>query len=272
MTLTLIPVLGPLPFAEEGGFHPPDVDEEFFPPALLFDGTIFELNRILIIRLLAVAALLLLFWLGLRRAKVVPGKWQSLVELMMNFVRENVVFDLLGERIGRIYLPFVSAIFFGVLAMNLTGVIPGLNISANALIGMPATLAVLAYVLFIYAGIREKGALAFFRDSLFPAGVPKLLYILLTPIEFVNVFVVRPVSLALRLFLNMLVGHLLLALAFSATWALVGLMSVLSALGVLTFAGGLLVTMIELLVAVLQAYVFAILTTSFIQLAVAKSH
>lgn len=255
-----------------GEFHAPNVDEEFFPPALLFDGTPFEINRVLMVRLIAVAILMLLFWLALRKPKVVPGKLQSLIEMGVGFVRDGIVFEMLGERIGKKYLQYILMVFFSVLFMNLTGVIPFLNISGNALIGFPILLAIASYIAFIYAGIREVGGVKFLKNALFPSGVPWVMYILLTPIEFVNTFIVRPVSLALRLFLNLMVGHLLLVLAFSATWFFVGLLDVWSAMGVITLAGGFFMTLIELLVSVLQAYVFALLTTSYIQLAVAEEH
>lgn len=249
-----------------------NVNEEFFPPALWFDGTPFEINRIILVRLIAIAVLMLVFWLALRKPKVVPGKLQSLVEMGVGFVRDGIVFDMLGERIGKKYLPFILMLFFGVLFTNLTGIIPFLNISGNAIIGFPILLALAAYIAFIYAGIREVGGVKFLKNALFPAGVPWPMYILLTPIEFVNTFIVRPVSLALRLFLNLMVGHLLLVLAFSATWTFVTLFNAWSAMGIITLAGGFFMTLIELLVAVLQAYVFALLTTSYIQLSVAEEH
>ncbi|SJM57710.1 F0F1 ATP synthase subunit A [Gulosibacter sp. 10] len=255
-----------------GDFHAPNVDEELFPPALLFDGTPFEINRVVMVRLIAVVVLMLVFYIALRKPKVVPGKLQSLAEMGVTFVRDGIVYDMLGERIGKKYLPYIVTLFFGVLFMNLTGVTPFLNISGNALIGMPLVLAIATYIAFIYAGIREVGGLKFLKAALFPPGVPIVMYVLITPLELVNTFIVRPVSLALRLFLNLLVGHLLLVLAFSATWFFVGMLNAWSAIGIITFAGGMFMTLIELLVAVLQAYVFALLTTSYIQMAVSEEH
>lgn len=86
------------------------------------------------------------------------------------------------------------------------------------------------------------------RNSLFPSGVPWYLYPLLAPIELVNIFIVRPVALALRLFLNFLVGHLLLILAFSATWYFFSQSGALAAIGAVTLLGGLFMTAIEILV------------------------
>ena len=224
------------------------------------------------VRLIAVLVLMLVFWLALRKPKLVPGRLQSLIELGVGFIRDGIVYDMLGERIGKKYLPYILTLFFGILFMNLTTVTPFLNISGNGLLGMPLVLAITTYVVFIYAGFREAGGLTFLRNALFPPGVPWPLYILLTPIELVNTFIVRPVSLALRLMLNLMVGHLLLVICFSATAFFVSLMNAWTAMGVFTLGGAFIMTMMELLVSVLQAYVFALLTTSYIQLSVAESH
>lgn len=259
--------------AEEKTFEPPSLDHEFFPPGILFDGTPFELNRILLVRLLAVAVLMFVFWLALRKPKVVPGKGQSLAEIAIGFVKTQIADGILGEKLGHKYLPLLVTLFFGIFAMNITGIIPGLNIAGTSLIGMPLVLAVVAYVAFIWAGSREVGFGTFVKNALFPSGVPWPMYILLTPIEFINVFIVRPVSLALRLFLNMMVGHLLLVLTFSATNFFVFTMGGLDAgFGVVTLLGGFVMTLVEILAAVLQAFVFTLLTAVFIQQAAAKSH
>ncbi|WP_448003968.1 F0F1 ATP synthase subunit A [Agromyces bauzanensis] len=257
--------------ADDGEFHGPSI-EEFFPGPLLFEGTAFEINRIMLVRFVAVAALILVFWLGTRRMRVVPGRFQSLVEMGLDLVRVNIADDLLGKKDGKRFLPLLTTIFFMVLFMNLTGVIPLLNIAGTSVIGVPLVLAIVAYVAFIYAGVK-KSPKNFFKNSLFPAGVPWPVYIIVTPIEFISTFVIRPITLTLRLMMNMIVGHLLLVLFFSATqfffftagggWAI---------LGVGSLAFGLVFTLFEVLVAVLQAYVFALLTAVYIQLAVAEEH
>ncbi len=125
---------------------------------------------------------------------------------------------------------------------------------------------------FIYAGIKDRGVM-FFKNTLFPAGAPKPVYLLLTPIEFLSTFIIRPVALTLRLLMNMLVGHLLLVLCFSATWFfLFEAQGALKILGAGTLVLGFAFTLFELLVAVLQAYIFALLTAVYIQMAVAEEH
>ena len=231
------------------------------------------MNRIILVRVLAVLVMVLLFWIALRKPKLVPTKGQSVAELGLGFVKENIVDGVLGEKLGRKYLPLLAAMFFGILAMNITGIVPGLNIAGTSLIGMPIVLAVVSYIAFIYAGFREAGGATFLKNALFPPGVPWPMYLLLTPIEFINIFIVRPVSLALRLFLNMMVGHLLLVLCFGATHFFVFTLSGAYALyGIPTLLGGFVMTLVELLAAVLQAFVFTLLTSVFIQQAAAKSH
>ncbi|WP_235933909.1 F0F1 ATP synthase subunit A [Agromyces humi] len=256
---------------DDGGFHGPSI-EEFFPGALLFGGTPFEINRITLVRIVAVVALLLVFWLGTRKMRLVPGRFQSLVEMGLDLVRVNIADDLLGKKDGKRFLPILTTIFFMVLFMNLTGVIPFLNIAGTSVIGVPLVLAIVAYVAFIYAGVK-KNPKNFFKNSLFPSGVPWPVYIIVTPIELISTFIIRPVTLTLRLMMNMIVGHLLLVLFFAATsFFVVQLGGWWTLLGVGSLAFGLVFTLFEILVAVLQAYVFALLTAVYIQLAVAEEH
>ncbi|ARJ05587.1 ATP synthase F0 subunit A [Humibacter sp. BT305] len=264
-------LLVPMETSDDGGFHAPSIGE-FFPPAIFFEGTPFEITRIILIRFLAAAVLILLFWIGTRRMRVVPGRFQSVIEMGLDFARVNIAEDLLGKKDGRRFLPLITTMFFTVLFFNITGIIPFLNISANATIAMPMVLAIVAWLAFMYAGIKKHPG-AFFKNALFPPGVPWPLYIIVTPIEFVSTFILRPVTLTLRLLMNMVVGHLLLVLFFSATWFFFfnagGLWSLF---GVGTLAFGFVFTLFEILVAVLQAYVFALLTTVYIQLALADEH
>ncbi len=255
----------------DGEFHGPSI-EEFFPGALLFEGTAFEINRIMLVRFIAVAALLLVFWIGTRSMRIVPGRFQSIVEMGLDFIRVGVADDLLGKKDGKRFLPILTSIFFMVLFMNITGIIPGLNIAGTSVIGVPLVLAIVSYVTFIYAGIKQSPK-NFFKNSLFPSGVPWPVYIIVTPIELISTFVIRPVTLTLRLMMNMIVGHLLLVLFFAATqFFIFNLGGWYTLLGVGTLAFGFVFTLFEILVAVLQAYVFTLLTAVYIQLAVAEEH
>jgi F-type H+-transporting ATPase subunit a len=233
----------------------------------------------MMIRLIVLAVLLVLFYFwtrsfkkAVRTGNVVPGRFQLLGEMALNFVRKSIAHDQLGEKDGERFLPLLTTIFFMVLGMNITGIIPFANIAASSVVGLPMVLAAVAYVTFIYAGMRKHGV-KFFSNALFPAGVPKPFYALVTPIEFLSTFILRPVTLALRLLMNMIAGHLLLVLCFSAThfffFQADGFFKLFGA-GTLVF--GFAFTVFEILVSVLQAYVFTLLTTVYIQLALADEH
>ncbi|AWB88822.1 F0F1 ATP synthase subunit A [Salinibacterium hongtaonis] len=245
---------------------------EFFPDIVLFEGTPFAMNRIMMIRVLMTLLIVLVFWLGTRNLRLVPGRGQGLIEYGLDFVRVGIAEDLLGKKDGKRFLPILTTFFFMILAMNITGIVPGLNIAGTSVIGVPLVLALVAYVTWIYAGLKKHPG-KFLRNSLFPPGVPPVLYIIVTPIELVSTFIVRPVTHTLRLMMNMVVGHLLLVLFFAATqFFFFSTQGLFPLFGVGTLAFGLAFSFFEILVAILQAYVFTILTAVYIQLALADEH
>ncbi|PZQ92119.1 MAG: ATP synthase F0 subunit A [Leifsonia xyli] len=249
--------------------------DEFFPDPILFAGTPFELNRVLLIRLIAVLAIVLFLWLGTRRLKVVPGRGQAAVEFIIDFVRKGIVIETLGEKDGKRFMPLIMTIFFLTLGLNLTGTFPGLQIASTGLIGMALIMAVVAYVTFIYAGLRKHG-IRYFKNATLPSGVPAPIAPIIVVLEALSTFIVRPVTLTLRLTMNMVAGHMLLILCFLATnFFFVTVLAGGNAIGLLgigTFAFGIAFTVLEIFVAGLQAYVFAILTAIYIQMALADEH
>ena len=256
--------------AEGDGFHSPSI-WEFFPAPVFQIGEL-VITRIHLMQFFATAVVVLLLVLGTRKMRVVPGRFQSIVEMGLDFVRVNIAHDLLGKKDGNRFLPILTTMFFMILFMNLTGVIPFMNIAGTSIIAVPLLLAVISYVTFIYAGVKKSPG-GFVKNSLFPAGVPKALYLIVTPLEFISTFIIRPVTLTLRLLMNMIVGHLMLVLFFAAThFFFFSAGSWFPILGVGTLAAGFAYTLFEILVAFLQAYVFTILTAVYIQLAVAEEH
>lgn len=132
-----------LPLAsDEGGstFHAPSI-ADFFPPPILFEGTIFEFNRIQFVRLVAAVVLVIVFVTIARRAKLVPGRSQNLIEMGLDFVRVNVAEEILGKERAKKHVAVLTTMFFAILAFNITSIIPGLNIAGTALIGLPVLLA-----------------------------------------------------------------------------------------------------------------------------------
>ena len=257
--------VGALPASSDGsGFEPPSMDD-FFPAPFAFQGTPFELNRVMMVRLIMACALVLVFAVGAARARVVPGRFQSALELVLDFVRKNVAEEILGPDFGRRYAPVLTTIFLGVLFLNISGVIPGLQIASTGVVGMPLVFAIVSYIVFFYAGVRTNGVGRYIKGSLAPTGVPGFLYPLIIPIEFLSNFILRPLTLTVRLLANMISGHLLLALCFVATNALfVYATASFKALGVVTLAAGVIFVVFEAFVAALQAYIFTLLTAVYI--------
>ncbi|CAN5443209.1 F0F1 ATP synthase subunit A [soil metagenome] len=258
-----------------GQFCGPSIDE-FFPGVVLFANTPFEMNRILIIRMLVVVVLAIIFWVGTRNLKIVPGRSQVAFEFVTGFVRNNIIIETLGEKEGRRFMPLLFTIFFLTLGLNITGTIPGLQIASTGLIGQALIMAVVAYFTFIYAGIRKHG-LRFFKNATVLPGVPLAITPLIAILEGFSTFVIRPITLTLRLTMNMVAGHMLLVLCFLATnfffvTVLFGQGNPLGLLGIGTFAFGIAFTVLEIFVAGLQAFVFTILTAIYIQLALADEH
>lgn len=258
--------------SSDTGFHAPSISE-FFPPAIWFEGTPFEINRITLVRLVLMVGLMLWLWLSTRHAKLVPTRAQSVVEVILNFIKVEIAESVLGKENGRKYLTLLVTLFFSILAMNIGGVIPFLNIAGTAVVGLPLIFALVAYIAYLAAGIRKKGLWGFIKGSLFPPGVPLVLYVLLTPIEFLQVFILRPLTLALRLLANMMAGHLMLVLCFAATqFLLFSAGGLVKGAGVLTLVAGVGVTVFEIFVAALQAFIFTLLTAVYIQLSLEDEH
>jgi len=244
---------------------------DFFPDAIFGAGTFFSFNRLTLVRVLVGVAVCLILGIGASRLRLVPTRGQQLLELLAQFVRKSICIDMLGEQLGRRYAPFIGLIFIGVLGMNLTGIIPGINIAASSVMAVPLVFAVLAYAGMIYSGIRAQGVGQYFRSQLFPPGVPAPIYLLITPIEFFSTFIVRPATLAIRLLANMISGHFLLAMTYFGTSAMLAAVGAMKGLAVLTGLAAIVVTLFELFIAVLQAYIFAVLTTVYIKMSV-ESH
>ncbi|GGC70360.1 F0F1 ATP synthase subunit A [Hoyosella rhizosphaerae] len=256
-----------------GEFHPPTL-KDFFPPAIFFEGTPIEIDRLMVIRVAVAILVALFFAFALRSPQLVPRGVQNFAELALDFVRIHIAEELLGKEQGRRFLALIATIFFLVLGLNLTGIIPFLNISSNARIGMPIALAALAYITFNYVGIKKYGFFRYVKSSIVVPNVPPFLHILLIPIEFFSTFVLRPFTLTVRLMVSMMAGHIMLVLFFSAThFFLLTADGAMKVFFLPSLIAGVAFTFFELLVMFLQAYIFAMLTAVYIDLALhAEEH
>ena len=201
---------------------------------------------------IAVAAITAFMLLGTRRQAIVPGRWQSLCEGMYDFV-SNMLKDNVGNE-GRQYFPFVFSLFMFVLFCNVLGLLPGAFTVTSHII-VTGAMAVFVFVMVTVVGIVRHG-LHFFTYFM-PQGAPMWLMPLMIPIEIISYFI-RPMSLSVRLFANMVAGHVMLAVIGSFALGL-GIWAGWLPVGVVTLLFGL-----ELLIACLQAYVFTILTCIYL--------
>ena len=204
---------------------------------------------------IAVVSVTALMVIATRSAALVPGRWQSVAEMLYEFVADMVDSNI-GHG-GRQFFPFIFTLFAFILFANLLGMIPYSYTTTSQII-VTFALAAVVFVLVTTIGIVRHG---FHFLSLFvPHGVPKVLLLLLVPIELLSYFI-RPFTLSIRLFANMLAGHTMLAI-FGGFAASVGIFAFFPA------AINVLLVGLEFLVAVLQAYVFAILTCLYLSEAI----
>jgi F-type H+-transporting ATPase subunit a len=194
------------------------------------------------------------------------------VELGIEFVRENIALPMLGQDADR-FMPLLTSFFFFILIGNLFEVIPGFSFSANSRVAIPLVLALTSWVTYNAVGIRKHGFFGYLRHTCIIDAAPWWLrYTLLLLIEFVSNIVVRPITLTVRLAANFLAGHFLLAIFFLGTifflkdgpktWLLAGF----------SFPLAVILVGFEIFVAILQAFIFAILSASYIGQAMAEEH
>jgi len=213
--------------------------------------------------MLAVLAGSALLVLGVRRDGIVPGRVQSIVELMYGFIEKNTVENVMGES-GKRFFPFIFTLFIFVFFSNFFGLIPySFTVTSHIIVTFAMALCVFSMVLVV--GFWTHG-LHFF--SLFvPAGAPIWLMPLIVPIEIIS-FLTRPISLSVRLAANMLAGHTMLKVFAGFIVTMLGAGGVLAWLSIAPLLAGVAVTALEVLVAAIQAWVFALLTCIYLNEAI----
>ena len=255
------------------GFQAPGLGEFYPEPLAEFTllGVDFTITRITLGLFFATAAMLVFMVLAVRRPQVVPGKLQFIGESGYSLVRDGIARDVVGPR-GLPFAPFLASLFFFILANNLMAIIPFAQISPMSKFAFPLVLAGICWVLYIYIGIREQGVGKYFKDILFLPGVPKPMYILVTPIEILQNFVVRPFTLAVRLFANMFAGHMLLVVFSLGAVYLFSRDNFSIVFGPVSALMAIVMTFFELLVIFLQAYVFTVLMGTYLNGSIEAEH
>jgi F-type H+-transporting ATPase subunit a len=256
-------------------FHPPSTEDFVYGcwgPSINVGGFDLCFNFITFLLTLTTIIVLLLFLVAFRKPKVVPGKFQLLMELGVQFVKENIAEPMLGNH-ATAFMPLLASFFFFILIGNLFEVMPGFNFSASSRVAIPLVLAMITWFTYNIVGIRTHGFFGYLRHTTIIPEAPAILrYGLLMPIEFISNIIVRPITLTVRLTANFVAGHFLLAIFFLGTvffleagpktWPLVAL----------SFPLSLMLVGLELFVAALQAFIFAVLSASYIGQAMAEGH
>ena len=260
------------------GFHAPGPIDFFLPD---FTGKSWDqggyqvlLTKASILLILGGVLAYLFLAITSRKAAVVPSKAQYLGEQAYTFVRNGVAQDVIGRDYLK-YVPLLVSLFFFVLFNNLFGIVPILSFAPFSKASFAYGLAALVWIIYNAIGIADKGLVGYLKHSTVPSGVPAWILPLLIPLEFLSNIVIRPVTLSLRLFANMFAGHLLLILfSTGGAYLLINATGsvVLKPAGILAFALGIAVGFLEVVVAVLQAYVFTLLAAQYISGVLASDH
>ncbi len=253
------------------GFPAPSISNFFFKP--IFSIGHFHFTKPELLAIVAAGIVLTFFWFASRKPQLVPPRWwgaQNLGELGMLFVQNQILRPQLGKR-GDRYLPFLVALFFFIWLMNIGEIIPVVLFPATSKFAIPLGLTLVVWITYIGLGIKYQGPIGYFKNMAVPSGAPWWILPLLSPIELLSNIIVRPFTLSIRLFANLLAGHLLLVVFYVATWYLFSL-SVGILFAATSFVVALLVTLLEVLITALQAFIFTTLTAFYLADAMQASH
>jgi F-type H+-transporting ATPase subunit a len=256
----------------------------------IWDGPVFDVGGLTVdmsitnsvASMIAGAIILVLFFALTARGQIVPNRGQAMAEGLYNIVDRTLVAPIIGPH-GRPYIPYLFTLFTVILVLNLMGVLLAFGnvvgqswtFTVTSQVAVTATLAVLTFFSIFFLGFIKHGPK--FLGLFFPPGMGLIGSILMAPIEMISYFV-RPITLAMRLFGNMLGGHVVMSLFGSfvialALMALSGGVAVLAAVpSVLSFGMIVALTGLELVVAVLQAFVFVALATVYLNEVVNFGH
>ncbi|HEX6347323.1 F0F1 ATP synthase subunit A [Umezawaea sp.] len=248
-------------------FVPPGV-RDFFPPAIVGGIT-----KPMVLLVLSVVVVAVFFLVAVRDLRIVPGRFQFAAESVYGFGRDSIAREQIGGRDFAPYVPLIVSLFTFILVNNLFGIIPFIQFPTMAHSGFPLALLIVLYPLFHVVGIRRHGLGGYLKNQLFPPGVPKPVYLMLTPIELFLRFFMDPLALAIRVFAAMFAGHLiLLVFTLGGEFLLLEAGAWLTPVSLVAFAFAIAMTFLEALVQVLQAYIFALLTANYIGRALAADH
>lgn len=262
--------------AEECDLTQPVCVPDDFTELFVLPNIFGQVNRTIILMFLAAFIVVGLLWAAFRKPKMVPGKFQASMEAVVSFVRDEMALGIIGPE-GVKYFPYLLSIFMFILIGNLFEVTPAINFPITSRMAIPAFLALCTYFIYLVVGFKKNG-FTYLKEIVWPSYVPVALRPLVGIIELAQYLVIRPFSLAVRLFANLVAGHTMLSLLLATSVifvgaAITGEVSLLKGgAGILWFVMGLLIYLFEILVSVLQAYIFTLLSAVYIEDAVNFGH
>jgi F-type H+-transporting ATPase subunit a len=249
------------------GFPAPGLQDFEFKTMFMIGSL--HVTKPIFIAVLCAVAVIAFFAVAFSKPKLVPRGMQNIGEMAILAVRDQILRPSLGKR-GDTYLPLLVSLFFYIFLMNLMELIPVLQFPSMSRIGFVYPLVIIIYVLYLYLGIKNQGLVGYFRNMI-PGGVPWWILPILAPVEILKFLVIQPFTLAIRLFANMFAGHLLLTIFMVATWYLMSF-----SIGLVWAAGSafmvFFVFLLELLVDLLQAFIFTTLTAGYIASSLEGGH
>ena len=229
----------------------------------------FAFNRVSMLLLLSTVVIGGFYFIALSKSQVVPGRLQALAESIIDFVRD-IAISVIGEE-GRKYVPFLTTLFLFIFVNNFFKITPFIHLPPTGRMAIPAFMAALVWLIYVVVGIRKQGPISYFKEMMFPPGVPWVMYLILAPIELLSNLVMRPVTLALRLFANMVAGHILVVLTLITIHAFIR-----PDFSILIAGFGLVISPVvfgfELFVIALQAYIFTMLAAVYISASEHPAH
>jgi F-type H+-transporting ATPase subunit a len=250
------------------GFPGPSIDDFNFKP--IFSVGALHFTKPMLLGLVCSGVVVAFFWAAFAKPKLVPRGVQNIAELGVMFVRDQILRPMMGKR-GDGFLPFLVSLFFFVWVMNLMEIIPIAQFPAMSRIAFPVALVLMVYVTYIVLGFKNQGPIGYLKNLAIPPGAPWWVLPLLAPVELLQGLLIRPFTLAVRLFANMFAGHLLVAVFTLATWYMLGV-GIGLIYGATSFVLVIVLTGFEMLIQALQAYIFTILTAQYIGGALEAGH
>lgn len=250
------------------GFPTPGLHSFLFEPLFTVGGI--EFNKPMLLSLVSTVIVIGFFWAAFAKPKLIPGKLQMVGEAGYDFVRRGVVYETIGKREGEKYVPLMFSLFFFIWIMNLWSIVPVAQFPATAVIAFPVGLAALVYIVWMSVTFKRHGFIGGWKNitgydpSLGPV-FPMVMFF-----EFLSNVFIRPFTHAVRLFANMFAGHVLILIFTIGTWYLLNGIGI--AYSAVSFLMVLVMTVFELFIQALQAYVFILLASSYIQGALAEHH